>query len=134
MRVGGSEDILEEMKAAGIDFLCMIPCISIQGLIKLVEAELDTFQVTREEEAVGICAGAYLTGKRPAIIMQNSGLGNSVNAFKSLIELYGIPLPLIISQRGHDKEWISGQIPMGAGALKDFKKLLSDPLPGRSAD
>lgn len=52
-------------------------------------------------------------GKRPAILMQNSGLGNSINALASLNQLYCIPLLMIMSHRGSAGEKISGQIPMG---------------------
>ena len=85
--MGEPREIVEEMNAAGIDLVCVIPCIEIRELIELIEASFETCAVTREEEAVGICAGAYLAGKRPALVMQNSGLGNSVNALKSLVEL-----------------------------------------------
>ena len=52
-------------------------------------------------------------GKRPALLMQNSGLGNSINALASLDFLYNIPLLMIISHRGCEGEPIVGQIPMG---------------------
>ena len=45
--------------------------------------------------------------------MQNSGLGNSINALASLDFLYRIPLIMIISHRGCEGESIMGQIPMG---------------------
>jgi sulfopyruvate decarboxylase alpha subunit len=45
--------------------------------------------------------------------MQNSGLGNSINALLSLTKLYGLPLPLIISQRGGKGEKVLAQMPMG---------------------
>ena len=69
--------------------------------------------VTREEEGIGICAGAYLGGKKVAILMQNSGLGNSINALKSLTELYEFPLLMIMRHRGTNGENICGQVPMG---------------------
>jgi sulfopyruvate decarboxylase subunit alpha len=69
--------------------------------------------VTREEEGVGIAAGAFLGGKNPMLLMQNSGLGNSINALKSLTELYETPLVLMMSHRGAEGEKISAQIPMG---------------------
>lgn len=69
--------------------------------------------VTREEEGVGICAGAYLGGMSPALIMQNSGLGNMINALASLDILYGIPLLVIASHRGVEGEQMIGQVPMG---------------------
>jgi sulfopyruvate decarboxylase subunit alpha len=43
---------------------------------------------TREEEAVGIAAGLYLGGARPTVMMQSSGLGNSLNAIASLLVPY----------------------------------------------
>ena len=66
-----------------------------------------------EEEGIGICAGAYLGGKKTALLMQNSGLGNSINALKSLTELYKFPLLMIMSHRGTEGENICGQVPMG---------------------
>ena len=48
--------------------------------------------VTREEEGVGIAAGAALAGGKPLLLMQNSGLGNCVNALASLTGLYELPL------------------------------------------
>ena len=114
----GVRGTVQALKELGIDFACIIPCISIKDLIEAVEAAIPTFKVTREEEAVGLCAGAYLAGKRPLIVMQNSGLGNSVNALKSLIQLYGIPLLMIISHRGQEGELIEGQVPMGEATTR----------------
>ena len=82
--------------------------------------------VTREEEGIGLCAGAYLGGKKVAILMQNSGLGNSINALKSLTQLYEMPLLMIMSHRGTEGEGICGQVPMGESTPRileamDFK-------------
>jgi sulfopyruvate decarboxylase subunit alpha len=103
------------LKRAGIDFAASVPCINLQQLLHKVEAdhEIIHIPVTREEEGVGLCAGAWMGGRRPALIMQNSGLGNSINALASLDFLYEIPLLMIISQRGCEGETIAGQVPMG---------------------
>jgi len=103
------------MKGAGIDFVASVPCVHLQGLLALVDTdpEIRHVPVTREEEGVGIAAGAYMGGKTPALLMQNSGLGNSINALASLNGLYGVPLLLIVSHRGGVGETISGQVPMG---------------------
>lgn len=100
---------------AGIDLAASVPCINLKELLCLVSQDpgMIHIPVTREEEGVGICAGAWLAGRRPAILMQNSGLGNSINALASLDLLYRIPLLMIVSQRGSRGETISGQIPMG---------------------
>jgi sulfopyruvate decarboxylase subunit alpha len=103
------------LKRAGINFATSMPCVNLQELLALVNGDPDIIHVpaTREEECVGICAGAWMGGRRPALLMQNSGLGNSINALASLDMLYGIPLLMIISHRGGKGESIIGQVPMG---------------------
>lgn len=110
-----TEAIYNGLKDAGIDFIVSVPCVNLSKLLNMIDEDPEIIHVpvTREEEGIGICAGAYLGGMKPAILMQNSGLGNSVNALKSLIELYEIPLIMIMSHRGTEGESIVGQVPMG---------------------
>ena len=107
--------LYEAIKNTGINLLLSVPCIMLKGLLEVIEEkkEIQHIAVTREEEGVGIAAGAYLGGKLPAILMQNSGLGNSINAIKSLLELYKIPVIFIMSHRGAEGEKIIAQMPMG---------------------
>lgn len=107
--------IYRGLKRSGIDFAASVPCVNLQELLRLIgeDHEIIHIPVTREEEGVGVCAGAWMGGRRPALIMQNSGLGNSINALASLDFLYKIPLIMIISHRGCEGEPIVGQIPMG---------------------
>ncbi|MBE6497419.1 MAG: sulfopyruvate decarboxylase subunit alpha [Methanobrevibacter sp.] len=110
-----SEAIYNGLKDAGIDFIVSVPCVNLSKLLNMIDEdeEITHIPVTREEEGIGICAGAFLGGKRTAILMQNSGLGNSINALKSLTELYEFPLLMIMSHRGTEGENICGQVPMG---------------------
>ncbi len=110
-----TEAIYNGLKDAGIDFIVSVPCVNLTRLLEMIDEddEITHIPVTREEEGIGICAGAYLGGKKTAILMQNSGFGNSINALKSLMELYEFPLLMIMSHRGTDGENICGQIPMG---------------------
>ena len=68
---------------------------------------------TREEEAFGIAAGLYLGGRRPAVLLQSSGLGNSINALTTLVVPYRIPMLIVVSMRGDEGEWNPVQAPMG---------------------
>ncbi len=113
--------IYRGLKRAGIDFATSVPCVNLQELLDLVGEDPDIIHVpvTREEEGVGLCAGAWMGGRRPALLMQNSGLGNCINALASLDFLYGIPLLMVISHRGCAGEPMVGQMPMGR---------LTDPL------
>jgi sulfopyruvate decarboxylase subunit alpha len=110
-----TQAIYDGLKDAEIDFIVSVPCVNLSKLLNMIDEdpEITHIPVTREEEGIGICAGAYLGGKRTAILMQNSGLGNSINALKSLMELYEFPLLMIMSHRGTEGENICGQVPMG---------------------
>lgn len=123
-----SEAIFDGLKDIGIDFIVSVPCVNLSKLLDMIDEDNEIIHVpvTREEEGIGICAGAYLGGKKPAILMQNSGLGNSINALKSLTELYEMPLLMIMSHRGTEGENICGQVPMGESTPRileamDFK-------------
>ncbi len=107
------ESIIEALKNNNIDFLCNIPCVFFSRLIEMLEQNFEVLKITREEEGVGICAGAYLAGKRSCLVLQNSGLGNSVNALASLNKTFNIPLLLLVSHRGVEDEKIVAQVPMG---------------------
>jgi sulfopyruvate decarboxylase subunit alpha len=71
-------------------------------LIRAVErdTELKHVPLCREEEGVGICAGAYLAGKKTAIIMQNAGFLNSCNALTTTSLQFQIPLLMLIYYAG----------------------------------
>ncbi len=107
--------LYDAIKESGINFLLSVPCDMIKGLLEIIDEkkEIMHFSVTREEEGVGVAAGAFLGGKKPSILMQNSGLGNSINAIKSLLEIYEIPIIFIITHRGAEGEKILAQMPMG---------------------
>jgi sulfopyruvate decarboxylase beta subunit len=101
------------MRAGGVDLLCSLPCDRIKGLITLSDSYFRRVPLTREEEGVGISAGAALAGKRPAMLLQSSGVGNMVNALMSLTYYYGLPLAVFVSWRGVFTEGIAAQVPMG---------------------
>jgi len=75
---------------------------------------------TREEEAFGIAAGLYLGGRLPTVMLQSSGLGNSLNAVTSLLLPYEIPVLTVVSMRGDAGEWNAAQTPMGRAVRSIF--------------
>jgi len=107
--------IYKLIKDSGIDFITSVPCLLLKDILKIIDdkEEILYLPVTREEEGVGIAAGAYLGGKKPAVLMQNSGLGNSINAIISLLQYYEIPVIFFISHRGEEEDPISAHVPMG---------------------
>ena len=120
IKMDSSEAIYNGLKDAGINFVVSVPCVNLTKILNMLDEDKDIVHipVTREEEGIGLCAGAYLGGMKTASLMQNSGLGNSVNALKSLTELYEFPLVMIMSHRGTEGESICGQVPMGKSTPK----------------
>jgi len=111
------QQIVRIIEDAGVDIVCSVPCNLLDTVLQLLDSgPVRHVPVTREEEGVGILAGAALAGKRPLLLMQNSGLGNCVNALASLTSLYKLPLFLLMSHRGGAGERIIAQKPMGAAA------------------
>lgn len=88
----------------GFGFASGVPCSLIEDLISTLErdARLPYVPAVREDVAVGMAAGAWLAGRRPVVLMQNSGLGTSMNALASMALMYGIPTLLVVTWRGYE--------------------------------
>jgi sulfopyruvate decarboxylase subunit beta len=105
------DQIIGELKNQGIDLIASIPCDKAKGLFFALPDHFRHIGLTREEDGVGIAAGAYLAGAHPALAIQSSGLGNMLNAILSLTITFGLPLPILASWRGCEGEKIPAQIP-----------------------
>jgi phosphonopyruvate decarboxylase len=93
---------IDQATAAGFDFYAGVPCSFLTPLINRVisDESLSYIGATSEGEAIGIAAGAWLAGRSPVVMCQNSGLGNMVNPLTSLNWPFRIPILLIITWRG----------------------------------
>jgi sulfopyruvate decarboxylase subunit alpha len=98
----GPKLIVEAMKEAGVDFVVSLPDVNLSKLLAAVDEERELTHVTlcREEEGIGICAGAYIGGRTPAIVMQNAGFLNSCNALTTTALNFNIPMLLMIYYAG----------------------------------
>ena len=123
-----SKKIITNLKRGGVNFYLSVPCKLLANMIKILEKDKSIYysSVPREEEGMGICAGAYLGRKLPCIMMQNTGLGNSVNAIVSLLQLYNLPVIFLVSYRGTPGEQVSAQGEM-AKITKDILDTLKIP-------
>ncbi len=112
-------DIFAVLRARGITQICHVPDAGHDRLIKLCDAQNDMSVVTltTEEEGVGLLAGAWLGGKRGALLIQSSGVGNIVNAL-ALPAACRMPFLVIVSMRGDWGEGNPWQLPMGQGTPK----------------
>jgi sulfopyruvate decarboxylase subunit alpha len=105
------------LHAAGSRHVVYVPDNPLSHVLRVLSgsayADVTTTVATREEEAFGIAAGLYLGGAKPTVMLQSSGLGNSLNALTSLLLPYRIPALVVISMRGDAGEWNEAQVPMG---------------------
>ena len=104
------------VRAAGSRHVVYVPDNPLSHVLRVLDegfSDIRTTLATREEEAFGIAAGLYLGGVKPTVMLQSSGLGNSLNALTSLLLPYKIPTLIIISMRGDAGEWNDAQVPMG---------------------
>jgi sulfopyruvate decarboxylase subunit alpha len=94
--------ILAALKKAGIDLVAALPDSWLTDLIEAIAADpqVTLVRVTREEEAIGICAGAFLGGRKAAVLAQNAGVLLSVNALAGLAMHHQIPVLLLVACRG----------------------------------
>jgi len=106
-------EVIDIMKSCGIEIVLTLPCDKIKNLLAMIPENFKEIPLTREENGIGIAAGLFLAGKKPAMMIQSTGIGNSLNVISSLNTTYGIPLPILASWRGIYKEGIPAQVQFG---------------------
>ena len=109
-----NQKIVSDFIKNRIEFVTTVPCKQLAGVIDEIEASTNIYHIpsNKEDEGMGLCAGAYMGGKRSAIIMQNTAIGVTINTLATLIQYYNIPLPMLISYRGEIGEPVACQVEM----------------------
>jgi len=97
-----SKIIYTALKACGIRLLSALPETWLVHLIQIAEGdpEMTIVRLAKEEEGVGLSAGAHFAGVKSAMLMQNHGYLASINGIVSFAHLYKIPLLMLITYRG----------------------------------
>lgn len=112
--VGGLETAVA---AAGFDHVLTVPCSILRQWYTPPRDKPVTIYLSREEEGVGLATGLVAAGRRPLLMIQNSGLGNSLNALGSLAVAYRVPLVVLVSLRGDELDDNPVQAPMGRATV-----------------
>ena len=101
-----SKLIYETLKECDVRLVSALPETWLVHLIRLTDddPEMTLVRLAKEEEAVGISAGAHFAGIKSAMLMQNHGFLASINGIVSFAHLYKIPLLMLISYRGSSGE------------------------------
>ncbi len=131
-----SRVIFDALKAVDVHLISALPETWLVHLIRMSEddPEMTLVRLAKEEEGVGISAGAHLAGTKSAMLMQNHGFLASINGIVSCAQLYKIPLLMLISYRGDLGELDPWQTQGGLVTLPVLRALgipaypLSDPV------
>jgi len=109
-----NEKIVTDLVNNNVSFVTTVPCKQLAGVIDGIDNSDEIFHIpsNKEDEGMGLCAGAWMGGKRAAIIMQNTAIGVTINTLATLIQYYRMPLPMLISYRGEVGEPVACQVEM----------------------
>lgn len=108
-----AHDLCDALLDNGFGPFLGTPCGILAPLYGVLEQRAGLLTVAREDNAVGEGAGAALAGGRPVVLMQNSGLGQSVNALASLVVPYRLAMLLVVSLRGVGPDRTQENLAMG---------------------
>src|SRR5881275_147217 len=127
--VTNSELVYYALKQCEIRLMSALPETWLVHLIRMADEDPDMtlVRLAKEEEGVGISAGAHLAGVKSAMLMQNHGLLASINGIVSCAQLYRIPLLMLISYRGEFGERDPWQTE-GGGVTEDLLRALRIPF------
>jgi sulfopyruvate decarboxylase TPP-binding subunit len=93
------ESIIREIKASGIEFIVSVPDITTsEGLLRPLakQANPRLIRICKEDEGVGICAGLAHTGKRALLLIQQTGMLDSINAIRGVAVEYSLPVCMMV--------------------------------------
>jgi sulfopyruvate decarboxylase TPP-binding subunit len=93
------DSIIREIKASGIEFVISVPDITTsEGLLRPLARATDPrlIRICKEDEGVGICAGLAHTGKRALLLIQQTGMLDSINAIRGVAVEYSLPVCMMV--------------------------------------
>src|SRR5918996_3625066 len=112
MQAAAVQAVVRGLREAGVDFISLLPDSDFSELQARVANDKDFIYVPVSNEAigVGVCAGAWLSGKRPALLVPTSGLLVAAWPLTSICMAWGLPLLMVIPYRGDvgDAFWLMG--------------------------
>ncbi len=82
-----ADDIIKEIKRAGIRFVVALPDrTTSERLLKpiLRDPDFTVVQVCKEDEGISICSALYCTGHRALLLIQYTGLLDSINSLRGI--------------------------------------------------
>ena len=125
MKPEAAREALDALKRGGVDFAACLPDSAFKELYEPLSQDPDItyIQVSNEADAVGICMGAWIGGRKPVLIMENAGFTVCSYALLRGPIAFGVPMLLLVNHRGffHDQRWFS--VPIGWATKPLFETL-----------
>ena len=127
--------LADALVEAGVEVATWVPDKRLAPIgVRLAERGVPLRTLTREDECFGYAAGHRAAGGTPLVMIQCSGLGNSLNAIGSLVIPYGLGFPVVISMRGTLGERNPSQMPLGRTTVAMLEALGVQAFPLASPD
>jgi sulfopyruvate decarboxylase subunit alpha len=123
------EQLADALVEHGVEAACWVPDKRLAPIAdRLAEIGVPPRTLTREEECFGYAAGYRAAGGMPLVLIQCSGLGNSLNALGSLVNPYGLGFPAVISMRGTLGERNPAQMLLGRTTVGMLELMEAQPF------
>jgi sulfopyruvate decarboxylase beta subunit len=121
--MNNAQRVWQSLVTNNVDKVTYLPCNKLNALMQQVPENIDVLNITKESIGLAQCFGRSLAGKRSAMMIQNTGLGNLVTELYTMQKLYQSALPIFVSWRGYYQEPIEAQIIFGS-KVEDLLKAI----------
>jgi sulfopyruvate decarboxylase TPP-binding subunit len=104
-----SATIIEELKKNKVTHVVWLPDSETNFMYELLsnESSLDLVPVCREGETMAIAAGLWVGGKKPVVLIQNTGIFESGDSIRGLGLDVNQPLVMLVGYRGWSRHGVT---------------------------
>ena len=97
--------IIAAIKSARVEFIASVPdLVTSDGLLWPIsrDPELRLVRLCKEDEGISVCAGLSYCDRRALLLMQQTGLMDSLNALRAMGVDYGLPICMMVGLLGKE--------------------------------
>ena len=100
-------DIIDALKAARVEFVAAVPdIVTSAGLLWPISRDgaLRLIRLCKEDEGISICTGLAFCDRRAVLLMQQTGLMDSLNSIRAIAVEYQQPVCMIVGLLGKEPD------------------------------
>jgi sulfopyruvate decarboxylase subunit alpha len=104
--------IIDAIKASGVEFVISVPdIVTSEGLLRPLaqDKQIRLIRVCKEDEGISICAALAVCGPRALLLIQNTGLFDSINALRAIGVEYRQPICMMVGLQGKEPDLLPTQ-------------------------